>query len=36
MSSPLFALRKWAKSRAKQAGCENTESVSKEDNIPLT
>jgi len=36
MKNQIDALRNWAKSRAKQAGCENTESISKEDNIPLT
>ena len=36
MENQIAALRNWAKSRAKQAGSENTESISKEANVPLT
>lgn len=36
MKNQIDILRTWAKSRAKQAGSENTESISKEANIPLT
>lgn len=36
MKNQIDALRNWAKSRAKQAGSENTESISKEANVPLT
>ena len=36
MKNQIDALRNWAKSRAKQAGYENTESISKEANVPLT
>lgn len=36
MKNQIEALRNWAKSRAKQAGSENTEIISKESNVPLT
>ena len=36
MENQIAALRNWAKSRAKQSGSENTESISKEANVPLT
>lgn len=36
MENQITALRNWAKSRAKQAGYENTENISKETSVPLT
>lgn len=36
MENQIAALRNWAKSRAKQAGYENTEIISKETSVPLT
>lgn len=36
MKDQIDFLRKWAKSRAKQAGKENLETVSKEETVPLT
>jgi AAA+ superfamily predicted ATPase len=36
MKEQIDFLRKWAKSRAKQASLENTESVNKIENLPLT
>lgn len=36
MKNQIDALRNWAKSRAKQAGCENKEDVSTKGDIPLT
>lgn len=36
METQIAALRNWAKSRAKQAGYENTEIIFKEASVPLT
>ena len=36
MKNQIDALRNWSKSRAKQAGSENKESFSKDNDIPLT
>ena len=36
MKDQIDFLRKWAKSRAKQAGKENVEVFSSEENVPLT
>jgi hypothetical protein len=36
MNKQIDFLRKWAKSRAKQAGKENLENIANEEIVPLT